>query len=111
MKQVLNWYVTPAPETIGPRGRGQPNFFGIHDLHGLVWEWVAEAPVSTNADARSRSRAPGDAFCGGGAQGARDAKDYPAFMRTSFRTSLQPSYCVQNLGFRCARGLIEAPRP
>jgi len=44
-------------------------------------------------------------FCGAGSQGARDAADYPAFMRLGFRSSLQASYCVHNLGFRCAKDL------
>jgi len=110
MKQVLDWYVTPAPDAIGEVGRGRPNYFGVHDLHGLVWEWVGDAVVSTNTDSRARSNVPGEAFCGGGAQGARDTRDYPAFMRTSLRSSLQPSFCVHNLGFRCARDLTETPR-
>ena len=105
MRAILNWYMTPAPETLGLIGRGRPNFFGVHDLHGLVWEWVADANSSTNADSRSQSSGPRDAFCGGGAQGARDLLNYPAFMRTSFRSSLQPAYCIHNLGFRCAQGV------
>jgi formylglycine-generating enzyme required for sulfatase activity len=41
--------------------------------------------------------------CGGGALGAADARRYTSFMRVAFRSSLQASYALHHLGFRCAR--------
>jgi len=41
-------------------------------------------------------------YCGAGAAGATDFENYAAFMRYAFRSSLQASYCIANLGFRCA---------
>jgi formylglycine-generating enzyme required for sulfatase activity len=105
-RQVLKWYCTPATVRLSPVGLGQTNFWGIHDMHGLVWEWVADfnsalltggTPGDTGLDRRL--------FCGGGAQGAADVQDYPAFMRYAFRGSLKADYCVHNLGFRCAKDL------
>lgn len=103
---VLRWYTTlgSAP---GAVGASAPNVWGVSDLHGLVWEWVLDFNTAlvtgdSRADAGGLERG---FFCGAGAQGARDANDYPAFMRLGFRSSLSANYCVHNLGFRCAKDL------
>ena len=104
-KQILAWYSTPAPEKLGPVGAERANYFGVHDLHGLVWEWVADfssAPVTSVARGDTTQR---DVFCGGGSEGASDVGNYAAFMRFGFRSSLKADYTVHNLGFRCAKDL------
>ena len=40
--------------------------------------------------------------CGGAGSSANDPKNYTAFLRFSFRNSLKPNYCLDDLGFRCA---------
>lgn len=101
-QQVLQWYLTPAPARLPSVADGPVNFWGIHDLHGLVWEWVADfnAASITGADGLDRQL-----YCAGAAQDAGDAGDYAAFMRYAFRGSLQGNYCIHNLGFRCASDL------
>lgn len=105
-QEVLRWYTSPNSE-LAAVGKGPPNFYGVYDLHGLVWEWVLDFNTAlltgdswTDAGGLERGL-----FCGAGSQSARDSLDYPAFMRTGFRSSLQASYCVHNLGFRCAKDL------
>jgi formylglycine-generating enzyme required for sulfatase activity len=101
-RQVLQWYCAPATANLSAVGLSRANFWGIHDLHGLVWEWAADFNSALlNGDAGLDRRL----FCGGGAQGAADVQDYPAFMRQAFRSSLKADYCVHNLGFRCAKDL------
>jgi formylglycine-generating enzyme required for sulfatase activity len=105
-RQTLRWYTTLGTEP-GPAGAGQPNLWGVHDLHGLIWEWVIDfntAMVSGDSRADSGGLERG-LFCGSGAQGARDVANYPAFMRLGFRSSLNANYCIHNLGFRCAKDL------
>jgi len=105
-RQVLEWYATPAPVRLSSVGAGRANFWGIQDLHGLVWEWVADFNTAmVTGDARGDTGIDLQLFCGTGAQGARDVENYPAFMRYGFRSSLKADYCIHNLGFRCARDL------
>ena len=88
---------------------GESNFYGVHDLHGVVWEWVEDF---NNAAVVSDSREQGDEtrgrFCGGGALQATDTRDYPTFMRLAMRGSLEARYTTSNLGFRCA---VDRRRP
>lgn len=105
-RQVLKWYCTPATAKLSPVGLDQTNFWGIHDLHELVWEWVADFNSALlTGGAQGDTGLDRQLFCGGGAQGAADVQDYPAFMRYAFRSSLKAGYCVHNLGFRCAKDL------
>jgi len=105
-RQVLAWYSTPAPAQLPAAGLGQANFWGVRDLHGLVWEWVADFNTAlVTGDAGSDNGLDRRLFCGTGSQGATDVQNYPAFMRYGFRSSLKANYSVHNLGFRCAKDL------
>jgi len=105
-REVLEWYSTPTSARLAAVGAGRANFWGIHDLHGLAWEWVSDFNTAlVSGDARDDSGADRQLFCGAGSRGAKDVGDFPAFMRYGFRSSLKADYCVHNLGFRCAKDL------
>ena len=104
--EILKWYSTPTPAQLPAVGAGRTNGFGIHDLHGLVWEWVADFDAAWATDPMG---AGAEQFCGSGAQGARDRTDYAVFLRFGFRSSLRPDYCIHNLGFRCAASCESRP--
>lgn len=101
---LLQWYSRPTPKVLPPVARGTPNFWDVHDLHGLIWEWVDDFGSTL---VTSDSREDGDPdmlrFCGAAAINAGDKEDYAAFMRYAFRSSLHGSYSIGNLGFRCAK--------
>jgi sulfatase modifying factor 1 len=102
-KQLRTWYSTPSPEVLPPVGRGIANYFGIKDLHGLIWEWVSDFNTAmVTGDARGDTGLDRQLFCGGGSEGTQERDNFPAFMRYGFRSSLKASYTVHNLGFRCA---------
>ncbi|HNB81955.1 MAG TPA: formylglycine-generating enzyme family protein [Chitinophagaceae bacterium] len=84
-------------------GQAPANFFGIQDMNVLVWEWISDFnAVLISGENRSEGKDNG-LFCGSGSVGASDLMNYAAFMRYAYRGSLKASYCVQNLGFRCAK--------
>ena len=90
----LSWYEAPAPDVLGDAA-GAPNAYGISDLHALVWEWVEDFGATLMAPEPGRS-------CGAAATGAVDPQAYAAFLRYSFRSSLDARFAVGSLGFRCA---------
>ncbi len=106
-REILRWYsTTTKPATQPVVGRGAKNFWGVRDLHGLVWEWVSDFNSATvSGDARGDTGLDRQLFCGAGAIGAKDVGNFPAFMRYGFRSSLKAAYTVHNLGFRCAKDL------
>ena len=105
-EQQARWHASPSPANLPPVGSGRANFFGVHDLHGLVWEWVTDFNTAmVTGDARGDGGLERQLFCGSGAQGAKDVTNYAAFLRFGFRSSLKADYTVHNLGFRCAKDL------
>ncbi|MDR3404305.1 MAG: formylglycine-generating enzyme family protein [Chthoniobacter sp.] len=106
VRAVARWYSTPTPASLPQVGMSRANFFGIYDLHGLVWEWTSDFNSTfVNGDARGDTGLERQLFCGAGSLGASDRANFPAFMRIGFRSSLKAAYAVHNLGFRCATDL------
>jgi sulfatase modifying factor 1 len=105
-RDILRWYSTPSPSVLPSVSAGPENFWGVRDLHGLVWEWVSDFNSATvTGDARGDTGLDRQLFCGAGAIGAKDVGNFPAFMRYGFRSSLKAAYTIHNLGFRCAKDL------
>jgi formylglycine-generating enzyme len=111
-RRILDWYGRPQTGAPDQRiGAGPPNVFGIHDLHGLIWEWVLDWNASlVSDDDRSRADRETARFCGAAAADALDTADYATFMRFALRSSLGASYTLHHLGFRCAHDGRDADR-
>ena len=92
------------PTPPGPVGQDEPTVHGVHDLHGLVWEWVEDPWTQiTSGDSRNAGDRDVARVCGGPSLGARDRSDYPAFLRHAVRLGQTPAGVGASLGFRCAR--------
>ncbi len=102
-RAVAQWYGSPSPPQLAPVASHRANYYGIYDLHGLVWEWTSDFNAALGVgDARSDTGLERQLFCGAGSLGATDRANYPAYMREGFRSSLKAAYTINNLGFRCA---------
>jgi formylglycine-generating enzyme required for sulfatase activity len=109
-KAILDWYSHPTPNLIPKVGSTFANDFGVYDLHGLIWEWVEDFNSSlVTGESREDASLDRGAFCGSGGLNASNFKDYAAFMRFGFRSSLNGSFAISNLGFRCAKDLKDRP--
>ena len=77
---------------------------GVHDLHGLIWEWVDDFNSSTvTGDSRADTDSESNLFCGASALSGSDLRNYATYMRYGMRSSLKGNYTGHNLGFRCAK--------
>jgi formylglycine-generating enzyme required for sulfatase activity len=82
-----------------------PNPWGLHDMHGNVWEWCASA-YDADYTARERHDASRDR-ANDGPRSLRGGSwvDQPARMRSAVRGRYAPSGRFSFTGFRLARSL------
>lgn len=100
---ILAWYETPKTY-LNPVGSTFQNYWGIYDIHGLIWEWVSDYnSVFLSGESRKDKGNDENLFCGSASINASDLMDYAAFMRYGFRGSLRANFTTKNLGFRCAQ--------
>lgn len=106
MRQILDWYSRPNPDRKPAVGEERPNYHGVYDMHGLIWEWVRDFnTVFISGESRADQGELKQFFCAAGSSAAADTDkaNYAAFLRYAFRGSLEADFSVGNLGFRCAR--------
>ncbi len=103
-ERILTWYSRPSNEGLPRAGLQAANAYGVHDLHGLVWEWTDDhASMLVDADNRKQGDPETARFCGAGALSMDDRENYAVLMRVAMLSSLQASDATANMGFRCAR--------
>jgi formylglycine-generating enzyme required for sulfatase activity len=102
-ERILSWYSRPSNEPLAAVG-GAANFYGVRDLHGLVWEWVDDFnALMVASDSRDQNDPDRLKFCGAGALNLRDRDNYAVLMRVAMLSALRASDTTVNLGFRCAK--------
>jgi formylglycine-generating enzyme required for sulfatase activity len=95
--RIVAVYTTRTPNASVETGA--TNRFGVRGLHDLVWEWVGDPNARIVA---MHEHGAHDLSCAGAAMGATDPRDYPAFLRSAFRSGLAETTRLPTLGFRCA---------
>ncbi|MBS1604285.1 MAG: formylglycine-generating enzyme family protein [Bacteroidetes bacterium] len=101
---ILGWYDHPTPAVLPAVGSTYRNSLGVYDMHGLIWEWVDDFnSILLQGPSGNGGREGSVLVCGAGSAGTADKEDYAAYMRYAFRGSLQASYTIGSLGFRCAQ--------
>jgi sulfatase modifying factor 1 len=104
LASILNWYADAGKSPPRSVAAGTPNYYGIHDLHGLVWEWVEDyGGLFVNADSRAKGEQKLLDYCGGAAVSLADRRNYAILMRLALLAAMEGQQDGANLGFRCAR--------
>jgi formylglycine-generating enzyme len=102
-ERILAWYSHTSSE-LPAVGASTVNFYGVADMHGVIWEWVDDfAAMMVSGDSRNQGDPELAQFCGAGALSANDRENYPVLMRMALLSSLSAASTTRNLGFRCAK--------
>jgi formylglycine-generating enzyme required for sulfatase activity len=100
---LAGWYCGNAGGTPHPVGEKQPNAWGLHDMHGNVFEWVhdwyGDYPAGDVVDPLGPA-AGGNRVIRGGSW-SRDAQN----ARAAGRNRFDPDFRLDHIGFRPARSL------
>ena len=103
-ERILGWYSRSSRDALPSVGLQAPNAYGVHDLHGLVWEWTEDSSsLMVDSDNRTQGDPDKGKFCGAGALSMDDRENYAVLMRVAMLSSLEGRDTTANLGFRCAR--------
>ena len=99
--EEVAWYKDNSGGGTREVGTKRPNAWGLHDMHGNVWEWCADRYASElkgGVDPRGAASGTYRVYRGGGWH--NDAFG----CRVAGRADDSPSYTGRNVGFRLARG-------
>ncbi len=101
---ILDWYARSARGPLPAAGSTPANYFGVHDLHGVAWEWVEDAGgMLVSDDGREQGDGSGR-FCGASSASFEQKENYAMLMRIAMLSSMKAAYTSSSMSFRCVTG-------
>jgi formylglycine-generating enzyme required for sulfatase activity len=91
--------------TIEVGSLNKPNAFGLHDMHGNVWEWVEDCYQDNYNGAPTDGSVKLSASCSTRVVRGGSWRDDPQNLRSANRYGYLPGYRYAFIGFRVARTL------
>lgn len=108
---IHRWENEPRPQELPSVGSTYQNYWGIFDLHGLIWEWVEDFNSSfITGQSHGIQNSDRKLFCGDGLLAQFDFGDVATFSRYSFRSAIRANHSSSILGFRCAKDAPSSER-
>lgn len=107
-KQPFDWPAFPCEDghaETAPVGSFAPNAFGVHDMLGNVWEWIADCYRPTLAGAPANGSAVEAENCMKRMSKGGSWNIFPAWVRPGYRYGLEGNLRSTNLGLRVVREL------
>jgi formylglycine-generating enzyme required for sulfatase activity len=99
---ILGWYSKSGRGALPLVGRTPANYYGVRDMHGVVWEWVEDlSAMLVSGDNRQQSDPDSLRYCGPGALTMEQKENYATLMRIAMLSSMKASYTSATMGFRC----------
>ena len=100
----MGWYDDNSERQTHPVGQKMPNAWGLHDMHGNVWEWCADWYGKYCVGTVTDPTGPDDGLHRVIRGGSRDGDAYDC--RAAFRNYYHPGNLGDDLGFRIARSIV-----
>jgi formylglycine-generating enzyme required for sulfatase activity len=94
------WFAENSGGKTHPVGQKEPNAWGLHDMHGNVWEWCDTWYHQSAAQSEDPNYLGSARVLRGGSWGSSAGS-----ARSAFRSGGQPSSSDDLVGFRVARAL------
>ncbi len=84
-----------------------PNAFGLHDMIGSLWEWVADCYYPSHAGSSANGRARTSAPCDKRVPRGGGWSSGPRILKSAVRGSHVAEMRTASYGFRIARSLVD----
>ena len=105
-EKILSWYSKPVVEVLADVRNAEGNYWGVHGMHGVVWELVRNFnSVLVSDNSKSDGALSKQIFCDINDAPSVDSSGYAAFIRYTLRSNYSSTYTLNSLGFRCAKDL------
>jgi formylglycine-generating enzyme required for sulfatase activity len=102
----VGWSFSNSGSRAHPVGRKTANAFGLHDMHGNVWEWTEDCWNGSYAGAPSDGSAWTRGVCSQRVLRGGSWVTNPRYLRSAVRNRYSSGHRIDNDGFRVARTLL-----